>query len=114
MITADGRLKVLDFGLAKLRYDADGGDETTRETQSVTQDGRIVGTVAYMSPEQAQGLPVDHRSDIFTLGILLYEMATGERPFPATPTCPCSPRSSRTRRGRRASCATTSRSRSRG
>ncbi len=82
MLTPDGRLKVLDFGLAKLRFDApDEGDRTTRETQSVTQDGRIVGTVAYMSPEQAQGLPVDHRSDIFTLGILLYEMATGERPF---------------------------------
>ena len=81
MLTPDGRLKVLDFGLAKLRYDADEGDRTTKETQSVTQDGRIVGTVAYMSPEQAQGLPVDNRSDIFSLGILLYEMATGERPF---------------------------------
>ncbi len=81
MLTPDGRLKVLDFGLAKLRYDADESDRTTKETQSVTQDGRIVGTVAYMSPEQAQGLPLDHRSDIFTLGILLYEMATGERPF---------------------------------
>jgi tetratricopeptide (TPR) repeat protein/tRNA A-37 threonylcarbamoyl transferase component Bud32 len=82
MLAADGRLKVLDFGLAKLRYDSpDEDDKTTRETQSVTQDGRIVGTVAYMSPEQAQGLPVDSRSDIFTLGILLYEMATGERPF---------------------------------
>jgi len=81
MLTPDGRLKVLDFGLAKLRFDADDADRTTKETQSVTQDGRIVGTVAYMSPEQAQGLPLDHRSDIFTLGILLYEMATGERPF---------------------------------
>jgi len=81
MLTPDGRLKVLDFGLAKLREGAEEGDRTTKETQSVTQDGRIVGTVAYMSPEQAQGLPVDHRSDIFTLGILLYEMATGERPF---------------------------------
>jgi len=82
MLTAEGRVKVLDFGLAKLRFDepAD-GDRTTRETQSVTQDGRIVGTVAYMSPEQAQGLPVDHRSDIFSVGILLYEMASGERPF---------------------------------
>ena len=81
MLTPDGRLKVLDFGLAKLRVDASDDDQTTRETQSVTQDGRIVGTVAYMSPEQAQGLPVDHRSDVFALGILLYEMATGERPF---------------------------------
>ncbi|HVO11805.1 MAG TPA: protein kinase [Vicinamibacteria bacterium] len=82
MLAADGRVKVLDFGLAKLRYDVPEDDDTTlRETQSVTQDGRIVGTVAYMSPEQAQGLPVDHRSDIFSLGILLYEMASGERPF---------------------------------
>ena len=82
MLTAEGRVKVLDFGLAKLRGDGPGDeDHTTRVTQSVTQDGRIVGTVAYMSPEQAQGLPVDHRSDIFSLGILLYEMASGERPF---------------------------------
>jgi len=81
MLQPDGRLKVLDFGLAKLRYDDSDADRTTKETQSVTQDGRIVGTVAYMSPEQAQGLPLDHRSDIFTLGILMYEMATGERPF---------------------------------
>jgi len=82
MLTSDGRLKVLDFGLAKLlRGDADSGDHTTRDTQSVTQDGRILGTVAYMSPEQAQGQRVDHRSDIFALGILLYEMATGARPF---------------------------------
>jgi tetratricopeptide (TPR) repeat protein/TolB-like protein len=82
MLTPEGRLKVLDFGLAKLMgVDADSGDHTTRDTQSVTQDGRILGTVAYMSPEQAQGQPVDHRSDIFSLGILLYEMASGERPF---------------------------------
>jgi non-specific serine/threonine protein kinase len=82
MLTVEGRLKVLDFGLAKLRSDGpDDPDRTTRETRSVTQDGWIVGTVAYMSPEQAQGLSVDHRSDIFSLGILLYEMATGRRPF---------------------------------
>jgi serine/threonine protein kinase/tetratricopeptide (TPR) repeat protein len=82
MLTPEGRLKVLDFGLAKLRASSsEEEDETTRETQSVTRDGRIVGTVAYMSPEQAQGLPVDHRSDVFSLGVLLYEMATGGRPF---------------------------------
>jgi len=82
MLTPEGRVKVLDFGLAKLRADlSEDEDDTTRATQSVTQDGRIVGTVAYMSPEQAQGLPVDHRSDVFSLGVLLYEMASGERPF---------------------------------
>lgn len=81
MLTPEGRVKVLDFGLAKLRDEGDEEDRTTRETQSVTQDGRIVGTVAYMSPEQAQGLPVDHRTDVFSLGIILYEMATGQRPF---------------------------------
>jgi serine/threonine protein kinase len=81
MMTADGRLKVLDFGLAKLTAAPDEVDHTTSETRSVTRDGWIVGTLAYMSPEQAQGLPVDQRSDIFSLGILLYEMATGERPF---------------------------------
>jgi serine/threonine protein kinase len=81
MLTAEGRLKVLDFGLAKLAAAPDDIDRTTHETRSVTRDGWIVGTLAYMSPEQAQGLPVDQRSDIFSLGILLYEMATGERPF---------------------------------
>jgi TolB-like protein len=82
MLTAGDRLKVLDFGLAKLLADAPPDpDGSSRETKSVTQDGRIVGTVAYMSPEQAQGLPVDHRSDVFSLGILLYEMVSGERPF---------------------------------
>jgi serine/threonine protein kinase len=81
MLTAEGRLKVLDFGLAKLAAAPDDADRTARETRSVTRDGWIVGTLAYMSPEQAQGLPVDERSDIFSLGILLYEMATGERPF---------------------------------
>jgi serine/threonine protein kinase len=81
MLTTEGRLKVLDFGLAKLAAAPDDVDRTTCQTRSVTRDGWIVGTLAYMSPEQAQGLPVDERSDIFSLGILLYEMATGERPF---------------------------------
>jgi serine/threonine protein kinase len=83
MITPQGRVKVLDFGLAKLAAIANGDDRenvTTIET-SVSGEGTIVGTTAYMSPEQAQGLPVDARSDIFSYGVLLYEMLTGVRPF---------------------------------
>ena len=79
MIGQDGRLKILDFGLAKLRRDAEGGlDEVT---QALTQEGSILGTIPYMAPEQLQGRDADHRSDIFSLGIVLYEMATGDRPF---------------------------------
>jgi eukaryotic-like serine/threonine-protein kinase len=81
MIGDDGRLKVLDFGLAKLKEDQLAAGATVLPTQSVTGEGRILGTIAYMSPEQAEGKPIDHRSDIFSLGIVLYEMTTGERPF---------------------------------
>lgn len=78
----DGRLKVLDFGLAKLIGESvDPTQAKTMVRDSDTAVGQILGTAAYMSPEQAQGNPVDHRSDIFSLGIILYEMATGERPF---------------------------------
>ncbi|MCZ6649229.1 MAG: protein kinase, partial [Acidobacteria bacterium] len=82
MVGDDGRLKVLDFGLAKLRKDiATDASGTQLPTASVTGEGRIVGTAAYMSPEQAEGKSLDARSDIFSLGIILYEMATGRRPF---------------------------------
>jgi serine/threonine protein kinase/Flp pilus assembly protein TadD len=81
MITGDGHLKVLDFGLAKLAGsgvdDPAGGATRT----AVTEEGKILGTVAYMSPEQAEGKAVDPRSDVFSLGIVLYQMATGTTPF---------------------------------
>ena len=82
MVTSEGRVMVLDFGLAKLRETAGGPDDETRAPiDTLTGEGKIIGTVAYMSPEQAEGKPVDQRTDIFSLGIILYEMSTGERPF---------------------------------
>jgi TolB-like protein/Flp pilus assembly protein TadD len=82
MIGPKGRVKILDFGLAKLREtDPTEAAGTQLPTTSVTKEGKIVGTVSYMSPEQAEGKAVDYRSDIFSLGIVLYEMATGRRPF---------------------------------
>ncbi|MDH3285093.1 MAG: protein kinase, partial [Acidobacteriota bacterium] len=84
MVTADGRVKILDFGLAK-PLEAAAGDDVMTAAQTIsaelTQTGRVMGTIAYMSPEQAMGRPVDARSDVFSFGIMLHEMAAGTRPF---------------------------------
>ncbi|HEX8408843.1 MAG TPA: protein kinase [Thermoanaerobaculia bacterium] len=80
-VTRDGRVKILDFGVAKLRTaeDEELSDEDTMEQD--TSPGTVIGTVGYMSPEQVRGQAVDGRSDIFSLGTLLFEMVAGEHPF---------------------------------
>jgi tetratricopeptide (TPR) repeat protein/predicted Ser/Thr protein kinase len=81
MITPDGRAKVLDFGLAKLTDRPAGEEDATRTLEQLTGQGVIMGTLSYMSPEQARGQELDHRTDIFALGVALYQMITGELPF---------------------------------
>jgi TolB-like protein len=81
MLAADGRVKVLDFGLAKLSDAPAASAHTATRALPITTEGTVMGTVPYMSPEQLRGLVVDHRSDIFSLGVMLYELALGRRPF---------------------------------
>ena len=81
IVTTDHRVKVLDFGLAKLFESSARASEARTQTSPLTDAGMVVGTAAYMSPEQAEGREVDARSDIFSFGTVLYEMVTGRRPF---------------------------------
>ena len=82
MLTKDGRVKVLDFGLARIGGSGDGSEANSElPTELRTREGVVMGTMPYMSPEQVQGRTLDHRTDIFSLGVILYEMASGQRPF---------------------------------
>jgi len=83
MIRRDGIVKVLDFGLAKLTAHESAAVDTEAPTKTIlkTDPGTVVGTAIYMSPEQARGIPVDARTDIFSMGVVLYETVAGCLPF---------------------------------
>jgi serine/threonine protein kinase/Tol biopolymer transport system component len=85
MVTAESQVKVLDFGLAKLAEAPRGAEaDTVTQQNELTEAGAVMGTVAYMSPEQASARPLDHRTDIFSFGVVLYELIAGQRPFRGT------------------------------
>lgn len=84
LVTTNGYAKLADFGLAKLQANQAGQEATGTRTVAPTRAGVIIGTIAYMSPEQAAGQPLDARSDIFSFGVVLYEVLAGQRPFTGT------------------------------
>ena len=83
MLCDDGRIKILDFGLARLADDVEPASArgAAATATTLTGNGQMLGTVAYMAPEQAEGVTADARSDIFSVGVMLFEMSTGRRPF---------------------------------
>src|SRR5439155_17603751 len=81
IVTPESQVKVLDFGLAKTDGAPGPDEELQGQPSALTEAGTVLGTVAYMSPEQVSAQPLDHRTDIFSLGSMLYEMVTGTRPF---------------------------------
>src|SRR5579863_6567752 len=80
-VTSEGLIKILDFGIAKLQPGPEESERTVEDLTTITRSGAVLGTVAYMAPEQLRGKPVDHRSDIFSVGAILYEMVSGRRAF---------------------------------
>src|SRR2546430_1525945 len=84
IITPRGQVKVLDFGLARVAHIEETAGPEAKTVTQLTEEGYIVGTVAYMSPEQLKGQPIDTRSDLFSFGVTLYECATGKPPFTGT------------------------------